>query len=76
MASSLYRPWGKVHLDGVVYKPIPDGNVRLANLRSGDLQVGDQMGPVDVQSALTELGLQLFNSPSLGYQDMGLNGGW
>ncbi|MFF1926023.1 ABC transporter substrate-binding protein [Streptomyces sp. NPDC058221] len=70
-----YYDADKVHLDGVVYKPIPDGNVRLANLRSGDLQVGDQMAPVDVQSALTEPGLQLFNSPSLGYQGIGLNVG-
>ncbi|MEU8696134.1 ABC transporter substrate-binding protein [Streptomyces sp. NPDC048680] len=70
-----YYDADKVHLDGVVYKPIPDGNVRLANLRSGDLQVGDQMGPVDVQSSLTEPGLQLFNSPSLGYQGIGLNVG-
>lgn len=70
-----YYDADQVHLDGVVYKPIPDGNVRLANLRSGDLQVGDQMGPVDVRSALTEPGLQLFNSPSLGYQGIGLNVG-
>lgn len=65
----------KIHLDRVVYKPIPDGTVRLANLRSGDIQVGDQMTPVDVQSALTEPKLQLFNSPSLGYQGIGLNVG-
>ncbi|MEU0303866.1 ABC transporter substrate-binding protein [Streptomyces sp. NPDC006175] len=70
-----YYDADRVHLDGVVYKPIPDGNVRLANLRSGDLQVGDQMAPVDVQSALTEPKLQLFNSPSLGYQGIGLNVG-
>ncbi|MFG2429597.1 ABC transporter substrate-binding protein [Streptomyces sp. NPDC048590] len=70
-----YYDADKVHLDGVVYKPIPDGNVRLANLRSGDLQVGDQMAPVDVQSALTEPKLQLFNSPSLGYQGIGINVG-
>lgn len=70
-----YYDADRVHLDGVVYKPIPDGNVRLANLRSGDLQVGDQMGPIDVQSALTEPKLQLFNSPSLGYQGIGLNVG-
>jgi peptide/nickel transport system substrate-binding protein len=57
----------------VVYKPIPDNNVRLANLRSGDIQVGDQMTPVDVRSALTEPKLQLFNSPSLGYQGIGIN---
>ncbi|MFG2592988.1 ABC transporter substrate-binding protein [Streptomyces sp. NPDC048438] len=70
-----YYDADQVHLDGVVYKPIPDGNVRLANLRSGDLQVGDQMAPVDVRSALTEPKLQLFNSPSLGYQGIGLNVG-
>ena len=29
----------------VVYKPITDGRVRLANLRSGDVQIGDQMAP-------------------------------
>ncbi|MFB7559221.1 ABC transporter substrate-binding protein [Streptomyces brevispora] len=40
-----YYDADKVHLDGVVYKPIPDGNVRLANLRSGDLQVGDRWAP-------------------------------
>lgn len=70
-----YYDAAKVHLDRVVYKPIPDGNVRLANLRSGDLQIGDQMAPVDVRSALTEPKLQLFNSPSLGYQGIGLNVG-
>ncbi|MEU3183535.1 ABC transporter substrate-binding protein [Streptomyces sp. NPDC006923] len=70
-----YYDAGRVHLDGVIYKPIPDGNVRLANLRSGDIQVGDQMAPVDVRSALTEPRLQVFNSPSLGYQSIGLNVG-
>ncbi|MFJ9175330.1 ABC transporter substrate-binding protein [Streptomyces sp. NPDC102360] len=64
-----------VHLDKVIYKPIPDGSVRLANLRSGDVQVGDQMVPVDVKSALTDNKLRLFNSPSLGYQGIGINVG-
>ncbi|GAA1359691.1 ABC transporter substrate-binding protein [Streptomyces beijiangensis] len=70
-----YYDADKVHLDRLIYKPIPDGSVRLANLRSGDIQVGDQMTPVDVRSALTESKLQLFNSPSLGYQGIGLNVG-
>jgi len=70
-----YYDASAVHLDKVIYKPIPDGSVRLANLRSGDIQVGDQMAPVDVKSALTESKLQLFNSPSLGYQGIGLNVG-
>ncbi|MEV8564822.1 ABC transporter substrate-binding protein [Streptomyces sp. NPDC051322] len=70
-----YYDAAHVHLDRVIYKPIPDGSVRLAHLRSGDVQVGDQMAPVDVRSALTEPKLQLFNSPSLGYQGIGLNVG-
>ncbi|WP_329125205.1 ABC transporter substrate-binding protein [Streptomyces sp. NBC_01465] len=70
-----YYDADQVHLDKVVYKPIPDGSIRLANLRSGDIQVGDQMAPVDVRSSLTESKLQLFNSPSLGYQGIGLNVG-
>ncbi|MFD7922254.1 ABC transporter substrate-binding protein [Streptomyces sp. NPDC059740] len=70
-----YYDADQVHLDRIIYKSIPDGTVRLANLRSGDVQVGDQMTPVDVRSALTEPGLQLFNSPSLGYQGIGLNVG-
>ncbi len=68
-----YYDADKVHLDRVVYKTITDGSVRLANLRSGDVQVGDQMGPVEVRSSLTEPQLQLFNSPSLGYQGLGFN---
>ncbi|WP_055590096.1 ABC transporter substrate-binding protein [Streptacidiphilus griseoplanus] len=70
-----YYAAGSVHLDKVVFKTITDGSVRLANLRSGDVQVGDQMAPVDVRSALTESALQLFDSPSLGYQGLGLNMG-
>lgn len=64
-----------VHLDRVIYKPIPDGNVRLANLRSGDVQIGDQMTPVEVTSVLTDPKLTLFNSPSMGYQGIGINVG-
>ncbi|GGO44186.1 ABC transporter substrate-binding protein [Streptomyces daqingensis] len=62
-----------VHLEKVVYRTIVDGNVRLANLRSGDAQVSDQTAPLEVQSALTDDTLQLFNSPTLGYQGLTVN---
>ncbi|MEU5103354.1 ABC transporter substrate-binding protein [Streptomyces sp. NPDC021354] len=68
-----YYDADKVHLDRVVYRTITDGNVRMANLLSGDIQVGDQMDPVQVGRALTEPGLQLFHSPSLGYYGLTLN---
>jgi peptide/nickel transport system substrate-binding protein len=68
-----YYAAGGVHLDGVVFKTITDSSIRLANLRSGDIQVGDQMQPVDVQNSLTEPELQLFDSPSLGWSGIGFN---
>ncbi|MFJ4699419.1 MULTISPECIES: ABC transporter substrate-binding protein [unclassified Streptomyces] len=71
----LYYDADKVHLDGVTYKTITDGNIRMANIRSGDVQVGDQMGPVEVRSSLGEKGVQLLNTPSLGYMAMTLNVG-
>jgi peptide/nickel transport system substrate-binding protein len=43
--SDLYYAKDKVHLDKIIYKPIPDGNIRVANLRSGDIQVSDQLQP-------------------------------
>ncbi|MGY0021739.1 ABC transporter substrate-binding protein [Streptomyces sp. YJ-C3] len=71
----LYYDADKVHLDGVVYKTITDGNIRLANLRSGDVQIGDQMGPVEVRSGMGDKDLQLLNTPSLGYMAITLNVG-
>lgn len=69
---NYYRA-SRVHLDKVVYRTIIDGNVRLANLRSGDAQISDQTAPLEVQSALTDDTLQLFNSPTLGYQGLTVN---
>ncbi|SCK42028.1 ABC transporter substrate-binding protein [Streptomyces sp. WMMB 322] len=70
-----YYAASNVHLKRIVYRTIVDGNVRLANLRSGDAQVSDQTAPLEVQSALTDDKLQLFNSPTLGYQGLTVNVG-
>ncbi|MFG2669469.1 ABC transporter substrate-binding protein [Streptomyces sp. NPDC048445] len=69
----LYYDADKVHLDGVIYKTITDGSIRMANIRSGDVQIGDQMGPVEVRNSMGEKGLQLLNTPSLGYMALTLN---
>lgn len=71
----LYYDADKVHLDGVIYKTITDGNIRMANIRSGDVQIGDQMGPVEVRGSMGEKGVQLLNTPSLGYMALTLNVG-
>jgi peptide/nickel transport system substrate-binding protein len=71
--SDLYYDKDKVHLDRVVYKPIPDENIRLANLRSGDVQVADQLQPTDVPAVQRDGSLQLLTSGSLGYQGITIN---
>ncbi|MCX4724722.1 ABC transporter substrate-binding protein [Streptomyces sp. NPDC090052] len=71
----LYYDADKVHLDRVIYKTITDGNIRMANIRSGDVQIGDQMGPVEVRNSMGEKGIQLLNTPSLGYMGVTLNVG-
>jgi peptide/nickel transport system substrate-binding protein len=37
-----------IHIDRIVYRPIPDSSVRLVNLQSGALQIIDQLAPTDV----------------------------
>ena len=71
--SDLYYDKDKVHLDQVIYKPIPDDNIRLANLRSGDIQVSDQIQPTDVPAVQRDSALQLITAGSLGYQGISIN---
>src|SRR5262249_34576760 len=39
---------GEIHFDRIVYLPIPDSTVRLANLRSGQLDMIERMSASDV----------------------------
>jgi peptide/nickel transport system substrate-binding protein len=71
--SDLYYDKDKVHFDKIIYKPIPDENIRLANLRSGDIQVADQVAPTDVAAVRGDSSLQLLEAGSLGYQGITIN---
>ncbi|MNG92988.1 Periplasmic dipeptide transport protein precursor [compost metagenome] len=61
--------WNKqaYHFDKVIFLPIPDTSVRLANLRSGDLQMIERVAPTDVKVAKADNKLQVFTTPGLGY---------
>ena len=71
--SDLYYDKDKAHFDKIIYKPIPDENIRLANLRSGDIQVADQIAPTDVAAVRGDSSLQLLETGSLGYQGITIN---
>jgi peptide/nickel transport system substrate-binding protein len=61
------------HFDRVIFLPIPDTTVRLANLRSGDLQMLERLAPTDVGSAKKDANLKVADAVSLGYQGITVN---
>ncbi|MFN3276178.1 MAG: ABC transporter substrate-binding protein [Paracoccus sp. (in: a-proteobacteria)] len=63
------------HFDRVIYQPIPDTTVRLANVRSGDLDIIERTAPSDVPQIRDDSRLQLFEIPNIGYQGITINVG-
>lgn len=59
--------------DRVVYRAIPDTTVRLANLRSGELDMLERLAATDVKSAQGDRNLRVINTPGLGYQGITIN---
>ena len=45
--STHYFDPGQAKFDKIIFRIIPDDNVRLANLRSGDIDVMHQVSPTD-----------------------------
>lgn len=63
------------HFDHVVYLPIPDAAVRLANLRSGDLDMIEHLAPTDVAAARAMPALDVLRVAGMGYMNVLLNVG-
>ena len=62
-----------INLEQVVFLPIPDSSVRLANLQSGDLQMIERPAPTDLETIRNDPNLTLPSAPSLGYQGLTIN---
>ena len=62
-----------IHLDDVVFLPIPDTTVRLANLRSGDIQMLERLAATDLAQAEGDGNLTVARTTSLGYQGITFN---
>ncbi|CAX62047.1 oligopeptide ABC transporter, oligopeptide-binding protein [Erwinia billingiae Eb661] len=67
--------WNKAayHFDKVVFLPIPDDSVRLANLRSGDLDLTEGIAASDVKTVEADSKLALAKTTGLGYQGITFN---
>jgi len=73
--SSMYYDAAKVKLDSVIFEIITDGNVRAANLKSGDVAVAERLVPTDVASVKADPKLSLITATSIGYQGLTINVG-
>jgi peptide/nickel transport system substrate-binding protein len=62
-----------VHIARVIYLPIPDDTVRLANLRAGTFQLSERVAPSDLAAVRADTRLTLYESPSIGYRVLSIN---
>ncbi len=62
-----------IHFNEVVYRPFPNGQVRLANLEAGAIDLSEQVLPTDVPAVEKDPKLRIVMSPGLGYQGITFN---
>ena len=69
--------WNKeaIHFDKVVYTPIPDATVRLANLRSGQLDFIERVASSDIEKLKSDKKLKTARITEIGYQGLTINVG-
>ncbi|MEO5670049.1 MAG: ABC transporter substrate-binding protein [Ramlibacter sp.] len=70
-----YWDKAKIHFDKVTFQPIVDATVRLANLRSGQLDFIERVAPADMASIRKDGKLGVARITELGYQGITINTG-
>jgi peptide/nickel transport system substrate-binding protein len=71
--SRHYYDARNVYLDRVIFKPIPDENVRTLNLRSGDLHIVDRLPASDIIAVQRDSKFKLMTVTSNGYVPISIN---
>jgi peptide/nickel transport system substrate-binding protein len=66
---------GQIHFERIVYQPIVDATVRLANLRSGQLDFIERVAPSDVPSLRNDNRFKIAKIVEIGYQGITINVG-
>jgi peptide/nickel transport system substrate-binding protein len=66
---------GAIHFDKVIFQPIVDATVRLANLKSGQLDLIERVAPSDFAGIKREGKLGTSKITELGYQGITINTG-
>ena len=68
-----YWDAASIELDRVVYLPIPDSSIRLANLQAGSIELSEQILPTDADAVRSNSRLRLVTSDNLGYWGITIN---
>ncbi len=68
-----YWDKGNVHIDRVVYRPVIDSTVRLANLKSGSLDLIERALATDLKEIKADPKLKLATQTEIGYQGLTVN---
>lgn len=71
--SPHYFDPGQAKFDKIVFRIIADDNVRLANLRSGDIDVMHLVGPTDAASLKKEGRFEVSSVAGIGYSALTIN---
>jgi peptide/nickel transport system substrate-binding protein len=66
---------GEIHFDKIVYLPIVDSTVRLANLKSGQLDFIERVGTSDIPALKTDNRFKISRITEIGYQGITINVG-
>jgi peptide/nickel transport system substrate-binding protein len=66
---------GEIHVDRISYLPIVDSTVRLANLKSGQLDLIERLAPSDVAGLQTDSRFKIAKITEIGYQGITINTG-
>lgn len=65
----------KIHFNRIVYTPIPDATVRLANLRSGQLDFIERAASSDIAKIAADPKFKVSKITEIGYQGITINTG-
>jgi len=72
---AAYWDKDKIHFDKVIYTPVPDATVRLANLRAGQFDFIERVAPSDIEKLKSDAKLKVARITEIGYQGITINVG-
>ena len=72
---TAYWNAANIHIDRVIFRPVTESTVRLANLKSGSLDLIERALATDIKEIKADPKLRLATTPELGYQGVTLNVG-